>query len=336
MAALLLLPARAAAAEVLEGWPCPGCVTVVPPDAPEVAPETRSEAGSPGSGPRPLLIALHGDGGGVRALVRAWRAAAAAAGVVLLAPRCPRELGCTAGSWWQWYDSSGHDPAWLGAQIDAVTARFAVDPRRVFATGYSGGATYLGWYAPAHAARFAAVAHVAGGAAYRPPCPACKVPVLFVLGAADPMIGPYTRPLRDWYEACGGHEIVWETLPGVTHEGILQVLEAGRSRQILGWLLAHPAACTEETAADAGAVALLPAVAEQEDASVAVPVSPRPPPPPAAQPPRIAPPAAGCTCGPAGGAAPAGALSILASVVGALAAARGHRREALARRPGPR
>ncbi len=55
------------------------------------------------------------------------KAAAAAAGVILLAPRCPRALGCAAGSWWQWYDASGHDPAWLGAQIDAVAARFPVD-----------------------------------------------------------------------------------------------------------------------------------------------------------------------------------------------------------------
>ena len=33
LAALLLLPARAASAEVLDGWPCPGCTTVVPPAA---------------------------------------------------------------------------------------------------------------------------------------------------------------------------------------------------------------------------------------------------------------------------------------------------------------
>jgi polyhydroxybutyrate depolymerase len=120
-----------------------------------------------------LLVALHGDGGGVRRVVQAFRAAAAEAGVVLLAPACPRALGCRAASFWKWLETSDHDPAWLGAQIDAVAARFPIDPRRIYAAGYSGGATYLGWYAPAHADRFAAVAYVAGGAAYRPPCPAC-------------------------------------------------------------------------------------------------------------------------------------------------------------------
>ncbi len=253
---LPLLPARVASAEVLDGWPCAGCITVTPTAAhpqPGAGPDATDAGPPPDAGPRPLLVALHGDGGGVRPLVRAWKAAADAAGTILLAPRCPRELGCKAGSFWQWYDSSGHDPAWLGAQIDAVAARFPIDPRRVYATGYSGGATYLGWYAPTHATRFAAVAHVAGGAPYRPPCPACKVPVLFVLGALDPMIRPYARPLRDWYESCGGHEIAWETLPGVTHESILQVLEGGRARQILAWLLARPAACAGG-ALDAGAL----------------------------------------------------------------------------------
>ena len=49
--------------------------------------------------------------------------------------------------------------------------------------------------------------------------------VAILLGATDPMIGPYTRPLRQYYETCEGHEIAWETLPGVSHESILQVLE---------------------------------------------------------------------------------------------------------------
>jgi predicted esterase len=316
LVALLLLPARGARAEVLPDWPCAGCVTVTPGGA-------GADARAP---PAPLLVALHGDGGGVAPLVRAWQSAAAAAGVILLAPRCPRALGCAAGSWWQWLDTAGHDPAWLGAQIDAVTARFAVDPRRVYATGYSGGATYLGWYAPAHAARFAAVAHVAGGAAYRPPCPTCKVPVLFVLGAGDPMLVPYTRPLRDWYQSCEGHEIAWQTLPGVTHEGILPVLQAGKAREILGWLLARPAACLEEApastdagATDAGAAPLAdagpapqPAPAESAAApprgleSAAPPVT------------RVPPTPAGCACGAAAPGSPgAPAAAALALALGA-------------------
>ncbi len=312
LAALLLpsLSSRPAAAEVLDGWPCPGCVTVTP----------RTDGGTGEGAARPLLVALHGDGGGVRPLVRAFQAAAAEAGVVLLAPRCPVALGCNAGSFWKWLDTSGHDPGWLGAQIDAVSARFAIDARRVYAAGYSGGATYLGWYAPTHEARFAAVAHVAGGAAYRPPCPACKVPVSFLLGATDPMIGPYTRPLRDWYASCGGHEISWEILPGVTHESILDVLQAGRARQVLGWLLARPAACAAPVAAappDAGSDAA-PSLAT----SAAHVEEPAPPPAatgtgtePRAAPPRVPPSASGCACSTGGAASATGALAAIVLLV---------------------
>jgi polyhydroxybutyrate depolymerase len=282
----LATPARAS---TLEDWPCPGCITV--------APDARVDGGTDAGGspdPRPLLVALHGDGGAVRPLVRAWQGAAAAAGVVLLAVQCPRALGCRSQSFWQWLASSDHDPAWLGAQIDAVEARFAVDRSRVFATGYSGGATYVGWWAPAHASRIAAVAHVAGGAPYRPPCPACKTPVLFVLGASDPMIHPFTAPLRDWYQSCGGHEIEWETIPGVTHESILGVLQAGRAAQILRWLLARPLACAVPAVQDPGT----------PDASVPLGVvapiggdgGEQPAPPPLPSPVPRVPPASGCAC----------------------------------------
>src|SRR6185369_6736958 len=126
-----------------------------------------------------------------------------------------------AGSWWQWLPTVQHDPGWLCAQIDAVASRHAFDPAHVHASCYSGGATYLGWYVQAHPLRFASVAHVAGGAPLGGACPDCKVPLRFDIGGVDPMITPYTEPLRRYYEACGGHEIVWKQLPGVTHEGIL-------------------------------------------------------------------------------------------------------------------
>ena len=313
--ALLLLTARPAAAAPPAhatpppDFPCAGCVVDVPSHLP--------------AGPRPLLVALHGDGGGVSKLERAWKAACDEAGVILLAPRCPRELGCTAGSWWQWLQNAGHDPAWLGAQIDAVTARHPVDPARVYATGYSGGATYLGWYVPAFPTRFAAVAHVAGGAPYGGPCPACKVPLLFVIGSIDPMIAPYTAPLRRYYEACGGHELVWQALPGITHEGILDVLQAGRAGESLAWLLARPAACSAD-AADAGAGD------GGLGADAAVPVVSEAGSPPATAPalPKVAAPSAGCACGHHDGVA-GGAVLAVPALLMALGARRRRGRGAL-------
>ncbi|APR76380.1 Hypothetical protein A7982_01727 [Minicystis rosea] len=271
-------------------FPCPGCVVHVPARLPE--------------GPRPLLVALHGDGGAMVPLVRAFQAACDEAGVILLAPRCPREDGCAAGSYWQWLQDARHDERWLGSLIDAVAARWLIDPARVYAAGYSGGATYLGWYVPTHPLRFAAVAHIAGGAPYGRACPACKVPVLFTIGSVDPMIVPYTAPLRAYYDECGGHEVVWQSLPGVTHEGILGTLQAGRAKQVLQWLLARPAACTAD-AADAGAVDAGVADAGNTPgpsggaSDAGAPIAPvaTVPEPGRADPPARVPPKAGCACG---------------------------------------
>jgi poly(3-hydroxybutyrate) depolymerase len=285
LAALLLLAARRAEAAPPEDFPCAGCVVQAPAPA---------GPGAPASRPRPLLVALHGDGAGVGKLVRAWKGAAADADVILLAPRCPVALGCTSGSWWQWLQLGTHDPDWLNAQIEAVAARYPVDRARVYATGYSGGATYLGWYVPAHPTRFAAVAHVAGGAPYGGACPACKVPLLFLIGSLDPMIEPYTMPLRRYYEACGGHELVWETLRGTTHEGILDVLQAGRAKETLAWLLARPAACVE--AADAGVPDAGDGGAGKDAGAAVVTAATDARAPVEVRPPR-APPVAGCACG---------------------------------------
>jgi predicted esterase len=266
----LSAPARAEPAEDL----CKGCLLHVPRGG-KVA-------------QRPLLVALHGDGGLVSLFYRALERAADEAGVVLFAPKCPTDRGCRTGSWWQWYGTSGHDPAWLGELVDKVAERHSIDPARVYAAGYSGGATYLGYYGPANPRRFAAIAHIAGGVTWGVPCSDCKYPILFVIGATDPMIVPYTRPLHQWYERCGGHENAWETLRGVTHEGIIDVLRAGKAREVIGWLLVRPAACAAPIAMDAGSEAGAPSMALD-----AGPATPNTGP---TEPPKVTPPTTGCAC----------------------------------------
>lgn len=293
--------ARAApAGEAIEGWPCKGCVTFAPT--------------SDGSA-RPLLIALHGDDAGTGKLFRALRPACEQERVYLVSLRCPVDLGCRT-SFWQWRGTATHDPGWIQAQIAAAQARFAVDPARIYAAGYSGGATYLGWYAPTYPRELAAVAHIAGGMPWGTPCPSCKVPVSFTLGAGDPMLVPYTRPLRDYYAACGGHEIAWQTLPGVTHEGIIPTVQAGKGKEILAWLLTHRAACND-AAVDAGIAA---AVSDDRDAATLIDAAAPPDPPPrlsTSTPPPIAPRASSCTCdlgAQDGEIAPAVGLALLALV----------------------
>lgn len=287
--------------ETIDGWPCKGCVAFAPGgDA------GSGSSSSSSSTPRPLLLALHGDDAGTVKLFRALRPACEAERVILISLRCPTDLGCRT-SYWQWQGTSAHDPGWIGAQIAAAKQRFAVDPARVYAAGYSGGATYLGWYAPTHPSDFAAVAHLAGGMPWGTRCPDCKLPVLFTLGATDPMLVPYTRPLRDYYAACGDHEIVWQTLPGVTHEGIVGAVQAGKGKEILAWLLAHRAACGD-AGADAGLAAAAAAPVDRDasigDASIvsAAPsaASPSAPASPhldeAPAPRKVAPSASGCAC----------------------------------------
>jgi MYXO-CTERM domain-containing protein len=249
------------------------------------------------SKPVPLLILLHGDNGNahIDKLVRGFEKAARDANVALVAPRCPTELGCKTQSFWQWYQSKDHDADWLGRVVDAAKEKAAIDPKRIYAAGYSGGATYLGYYAPAHPLAFAAVAHLSGGLPYASSCAPCKYPVTFVIGAADPMITPYTEPLRKYYEACGGHEVDWQALRGVSHEGMLDELIRGRGEKVLAWLLARPSQClaTQATTSviDAGATETIDAGPALQTSATSSPLPPLPSP----SSPRVSP-SAGCGC----------------------------------------
>ena len=149
----------------------------------------------------PLVVALHGDNAPAyhkkfaQALAPAARARTSRSlrRAVRRRPRLhDRELLAVR-------EMSGrHDAAWLGARIDEAILRYEADPKRVVAVGYSGGATYLGYLPRALAPRALRrrVAHVSRAARssasrVRP----SKYPVLFYLGATDPMM-PYTTPLR--------------------------------------------------------------------------------------------------------------------------------------------
>jgi predicted esterase len=309
--ALLLLSASRAVAAPLEDTPCKGCFTIP----------------SATAGPRPLLVVLHGDNGQfhLRKLVRGFEKACGERGVVCVFPRCPVELRCPNGSYWQWKNTGTHDEGWLAAQIDAVSETQSIDPARVYASGYSGGGTYLGYYGPRYPRRFAAIAYISGGMPWGVPCPDCKYPVRFDIGATDPMITPYTKPLFDYYETCGGHEVVWEALRGVSHEGMLDELLRGRAGTILDWLLARPAGCLDAKE-DGGVQPTQDAGREPLDLAPA-PATPTTPPATVS---RIEPKRGGCACSDAGAPLPSPRLGIWIGVA-VLMARRLDKRSRLAR-----
>lgn len=162
--------------------------------------------------------------------------------MILLSLRCPQDKGCHS-SWWQWYLGSKHEDGWVAAQVESVRAQYPLEPKRIYAAGYSGGASYLGYYAPAHPGLFAAVSHVAGGVRFASSCSRCKTPVHFLIGGQDPMIPLHTDALRRWYLDCGGHTLVWNVLPGVTHDSIVGLLQASRARELVDWLMQHELDC---------------------------------------------------------------------------------------------
>lgn len=187
--------------------------------------------------PNPLLVALHGDEGAPSIIVNYWQGAALDAGYILFAPECPRSEGCT-GSWWQW----NHSMAWLFAQVDLVAAEYNIDLSRVYASGASGGAFYLGYRADELAPRFAGVNYLSGGYhALSGVCPVCPLPAYILDGDQD-----YTlygaEYARDYFLACGS-ETVYDLLPGVTHQGVAFALAAGKGAAILQWFDARPNAC---------------------------------------------------------------------------------------------
>jgi poly(3-hydroxybutyrate) depolymerase len=251
-------------------FPCAGCITALP-DA------------TPSTTPAPLLVVLHGDGGAPASMLAVWEKAALARGVVVFAPKCPVDDGCTGGSWWQW----GKDPSWFDAKIAAIAAVQPIDRARVWAAGWSGGASWIGWRAPDLVGRFAAVSIDGGGMMpHTKTCPtACSFDAHFLTGDKNPLHS-LVEDLHTWMDGCAAGEVKWELLPGKDHGGEwLALSKKGKADEILDWFATKTMTCAPAVAdagADVGAGA--GANASGNDASpgsVNTVSTPPPPPPPA-------------------------------------------------------
>ncbi len=199
----------------LSGAPCAGCVASF----------------TPGPDPAPLLVVLHGDSGhGPAELLSRWDAWLAPKGAAVLALACPAERGCK-GSFWRWNGA----PSWITQQIDGLASRRAIDRKRMWLAGWSGGASYMGHRTQELERTFAALVLHGGG--IPPADDACghdQRPVFFVVGDRNPLHHLATS-LERHYRACG-HEVRWTLLPRADHAGEWRGLDA-HGADIATWLM---------------------------------------------------------------------------------------------------
>jgi polyhydroxybutyrate depolymerase len=153
----------------------------------------------------PVVFVLHGAGGrGEQALtIYKWIAKADSEGFIVVAPDASRVNPDMPSSFLfnptVWNDGSGrggsavrasNDVAVIDALIEALARSYPIDRRRIYATGFSNGASMVQRLGIERARVFAAIAPVAGHLWSGEIKPERGVPVLYLVGRADPVV-PY-------------------------------------------------------------------------------------------------------------------------------------------------
>lgn len=130
----------------------------------------------------PLVLEMHGSGGTAagQAKTSGFETVAAKEGFVVASLQAE-------GGRWNFPITEGRpdDVAYVSDVIDHVSARVCIDPARVYATGFSGGARMSSLLACRLNTRIAAIAPMAG-LRWPGPCTGRAVPVLTFHGLADP------------------------------------------------------------------------------------------------------------------------------------------------------
>lgn len=149
---------------------------------------------SRGKGTAPLVIILHGGGGRPDTMISRWEAQARAAGLVIAAPKgigrndrrgTWNATGCCGEAAARGVD----DISFVAAVIDDVAKRTAIDPRRIYVTGFSNGGMLTHRVAIALGNRIAAAAVVSGALFGNEAAPRAPVPMLITHGEQDPVVG---------------------------------------------------------------------------------------------------------------------------------------------------
>ncbi len=166
-----------------------------------------------GSGPRPLLVLLHGSGRDGMSLMERWQQLAAREGVVVAAPESldPRV-----------WIAPADGPDLLRDIVERVRAEVSIDPRRVYLFGHSGGASFSLQMAVAESTYFAAAA-VHAGRLHPESYPMAdearrKIPIKIVVGTNDRFFP--VEAVQATHDALEerGFPIDLSVIPGHTHD----------------------------------------------------------------------------------------------------------------------
>ncbi|MCZ7581936.1 MAG: dienelactone hydrolase family protein [Deltaproteobacteria bacterium] len=136
-----------------------------------------------GSGPAPLLLALHGAGGDAQSVARLWGWEKTLSDVIVVAPQAPNRSGTST---WR----AGKDEDALLAILDEVRAKYDVDDSRTAIAGYSSGAGMAFRMAVRHPDRFRACVAIGGGRIHGERNIPTSVSFFLLAGERDRGFGP--------------------------------------------------------------------------------------------------------------------------------------------------
>ena len=150
----------------------------------------------------PVVMMFHGAGGTAKGAIRqtGWTAKADEAGFLVVFPEAtppdPRKPARFRGNPQIWNDGSGRghagrrnidDVGFVSALIDDLASRFAVDPERIYVTGFSNGASMAFRLGAELSSRIAAIAPASGHLWLKEPRLERPVPLIYIIGTEDPL-----------------------------------------------------------------------------------------------------------------------------------------------------
>jgi polyhydroxybutyrate depolymerase len=154
--------------------------------------------------PVPVVIMFHGGGGRARGAMQetGWSAKADRENFLVVypegVPRDPTRRGSFVTNPQSWNDGSARpilaaarqnidDVGFVNAMLDDLGMKFRIDPHRLYATGFSNGASMTFRAGRELSTRLAAIAPVAGSDWLEQPTPAQPLSLLYLTGTADPL-----------------------------------------------------------------------------------------------------------------------------------------------------